>query len=102
MVVAMSENEGESAREQYWLVYLYKYDRQQENGFLWQPVGLVEDRTEWQDWWERVMKGEVELPFPFGGEGWWCSDRPVRVGLPDYEDREDTEEWEPKEGVNDA
>lgn len=86
-------------RDRYWLVYLYKYDSEYEHGFLFQPVGLVKDREVWMEWWKQVQEGEVELPFPFGGDGWWCSDRPVAMGLPDFEDRENTEPWEPAEGV---
>lgn len=86
-------------RESYWFVYLYKYDAQHESSFLFQPVGIVDDREKWMDWWEKVQTGEVELPFPFGKEGWWCSDRPVKMGLPNFDDRRNTEQWEPAEGT---
>lgn len=65
----------------WWLVYLYDYD---DNGdFMWTTVGLVEDRDEWREWWLKVQEGEYELPLHY--EDWWCSDRPVSVGLPDLE-----------------
>lgn len=69
----------------YWLVYIYKHD---DGEYLWAPLGLVEDRETWQNWWEDVMRGDAELPRPYTGDGWWCSDRPVQFGLPDLEGSE--------------
>jgi hypothetical protein len=73
----------EDLREEdtYWLVYLYRFEPDEEGWFLWTPVGLVEERETWQEWWKRVLEGEIELPEVYQGQGWWCSDQPVSFGL---------------------
>jgi hypothetical protein len=76
-----NQSEGETERENWWLVYLYDYD---DNGtFIWTTLGLVKDRETWQEWWADVQDGKYELPLHY--QGWWCSDRPVQVGLPELE-----------------
>lgn len=70
----------------YWLVYLYRYEPEEPMGFLWAPVGIVENRQTWQNWWKRVQTGEIELPGAYGHEGWWVSDRPITFGLFEAED----------------
>jgi hypothetical protein len=63
---------------EWWLVYLYDYT--EDGRFLWTTVGLVQERETWREWWLEVLNGDIELPEQF--DGWWCSDRPVSVGLP--------------------
>ncbi|MDZ5811610.1 hypothetical protein U4E84_09665 [Halorubrum sp. AD140] len=72
------EEDDQENSEEYWLVYLYDFDDHGE--MVWTPVGLVEDRETWIDWWEQVINGEIDLPDWY--DGWWCADRPVSVGLP--------------------
>ena len=76
----MSDDRCAGGNEQiYWLVYLYYYEPEEPGGFLWDAVGLVEDRQTWMDWWDKVLAGEIDLPNQY--KGWWCSDRPVSFGL---------------------
>lgn len=83
-----SDTGNQHERERYWLVYLYKYDEDSRNEYLWTPIGLVEDRDVWQEWWNEVVEGDIELPEHYNDGGWWCSDRPVSVGLWEGDDGE--------------
>lgn len=66
----------------YWLVYLYRFENER---MQWVPLGIVQDRQTWMDWWEEVIEGEKELPSFYNEPDWWISDRLVDFGLPDLE-----------------
>lgn len=78
-VLSCAEELEEALDETYWLVYLYTYD--ENDDFLWAPVGIVEDRNEWRDWWDKVVEGEIELPATYRPGEWWVSDKPISFGL---------------------
>lgn len=74
------QHASEGQPDDWWLVYLY--DDTNDGRYTWTTVGLVKDRSTWQDWWLQVMDGKIDIPERF--DGWWCSDRLVDVGLPEY------------------
>jgi len=80
--MASEQSSPDSYRDRtYWLVYLYYYDPEEPMGFLWTPVGLVENRQTWKNWWKKVCNGEIELPGSYDADGWWVSDHPITFGL---------------------